>query len=104
MVWTGSMRRDAVMIGAIGPTGILRSADLLRGDAAVRATSAANAPTDIQEAAPQSPAALLAAEGAPIDGAKVAALRGAIADGSYRIDPRAIADKMIALDLPHADQ
>lgn len=36
---------------------------------------------------------------APIDGDRIAVLRDRIAAGLYRIDPRAIADKMIALDL-----
>jgi negative regulator of flagellin synthesis FlgM len=50
--------------------------------------------------APASPAAALAAEGAPVDTDKVARIRAAIAAGSYKVDPHAIADKMIALDLP----
>ena len=36
----------------------------------------------------------------PVDGGKVASLKAAIADGSYAVDPLAIAGKMIALDLP----
>ena len=36
----------------------------------------------------------------PVDESRVASLRAAIADGSYAVDPLAIADKMIALDLP----
>lgn len=39
------------------------------------------------------------ASAAPVDGAKVAALKAAIADGSYKVDPDAIAARMIALDL-----
>jgi len=46
------------------------------------------------------PVADLVAEGAPVDAAKVAEIRSAIAEGRYTIDPKAIADKMIALDLP----
>ncbi len=39
---------------------------------------------------------------APIDRHKITLLRSRISQGLYRIDPRAIADKMIALDLqPH---
>lgn len=41
----------------------------------------------------------LLADGPPVDGDRVAEIRARIADGSYQIDPRAIADKMIALDL-----
>lgn len=36
---------------------------------------------------------------APVDGQRVAALRQALADGSYRIDPRGIAEAMLATDL-----
>jgi negative regulator of flagellin synthesis FlgM len=44
--------------------------------------------------------ATLAAQGAPIDVSRVAAIRAAIADGSYKVDPDAIAAKMIEVDLP----
>lgn len=82
------------MIGTIGPAGILRD----------NASLDAATPTGTSASASPSTAALLAGEHAPVDGAKVAALRAAIADGSYRIDPRALAEKMIALDLPRHDQ
>ncbi|MDB5713251.1 MAG: flagellar biosynthesis anti-sigma factor FlgM [Sphingomonadales bacterium] len=52
---------------------------------------------DIQ---PQSTIAALAAKGAPIDTSRVAAIRAGIADGSYRVDPDAIAARMIEDDLP----
>ena len=42
----------------------------------------------------------LASGGAPVDGAKVAAIRAAIAEGRYPLDPNKIAERMIALDLP----
>ena len=41
-------------------------------------------------------AAGLASQGAPVDTSRVAALRGAIADGSYTVDSARIADAMIA--------
>jgi negative regulator of flagellin synthesis FlgM len=41
----------------------------------------------------------LVSAGAPIDTAKVASVRAAIAEGRYAIDPHAIADKMVSLDL-----
>ena len=47
-----------------------------------------------------SPAARMAAEGAPVDMDRVAAIKAAIASGNYPVDPAAIADKMLALDLP----
>jgi negative regulator of flagellin synthesis FlgM len=42
----------------------------------------------------------LVSAGAPVDAAKVASVRAAIAEGRYVIDPRGIAEKMVALDLP----
>ena len=47
-----------------------------------------------------SPAAKLAQLGAPIDAEKIAAIRTAIAEGRYPVDPKAIATKMVDLDLP----
>jgi flagellar biosynthesis anti-sigma factor FlgM len=41
----------------------------------------------------------LAAQGAPVDGEAVRAIRDALARGEYPIDARKIADAMIALDL-----
>lgn len=40
------------------------------------------------------------ASGPPIDAEKIAALRAAIAEGRYPVDPDKIAERMIALDLP----
>lgn len=37
---------------------------------------------------------------APVDGARVAAIRSAIAEGRYPINPDAIAERMLAIDLP----
>ena len=41
----------------------------------------------------------LAAEGPPVDSAKVAQIRAAIAEGRYPVDANRIAERMIALDL-----
>lgn len=41
------------------------------------------------------------AQAPPVDTAKVDRIRSALALGTYTIDPAAIADGMIALDLPH---
>lgn len=48
----------------------------------------------------QSPAARMAAEGAPVDAARIAEIKAAIASGNYPVDPEKIAEKMIDLDLP----
>ena len=42
----------------------------------------------------------LVSGGAPVDAAKVAAIRSAIAEGRYPVDANRIAESMIALDLP----
>ena len=47
----------------------------------------------------RSPRELAAAP--PVDAAKIEALRSQIAAGTYVVDPGKIADRMIALDLPH---
>lgn len=46
-----------------------------------------------------SPAARMAAEGAPVDMDRIAAIKAAIASGNYPVDPAAIAERMVALDL-----
>lgn len=45
----------------------------------------------------------MAALGMPIDMQRVTAVRNAIADGHYPIDPTMVADKMIAFDLAGSD-
>ena len=44
-------------------------------------------------------AADVAGDTAPVDTARVATLRAAIAEGRYAVDPQAIADRMIERDL-----
>ena len=46
------------------------------------------------------PAARMAAQGAPVDAARIARIKQAIASGNYPVDPEKIAEKMIDLDLP----
>jgi negative regulator of flagellin synthesis FlgM len=48
------------------------------------------------------PAGDLAAAGPPVDTGRVAAIRAAIENGTYQVDPEAIAGRMIDLDLPPA--
>jgi len=89
------------MVTAVGGSGLTRAIDLLRGDAAVRSTPTqeSKAPK-AGEATSKNPVAMLAAAGVPIDAAKVASVRQAIAQGQYPIDPQRIAHAMINLDLP----
>lgn len=88
------------MINAVGPTGIARAIEL-RSESVGKSEPA----TKVDQTGAQTttsvttPAAELAAQGAPIDTAKVEAIRAAIANGTYKIDAKAIADRMIALDL-----
>ena len=52
-----------------------------------------------EQAGTPKPAADLASQGAPVDSAKVARIKAAIADGSYKVDADAIAARMIEQDL-----
>lgn len=88
------------MVTAIGASGLIRSSDTLRSETAKRSEAAKAAAPDMGEAVPTNPVALLVAAGAPIDADRVSSLRQAIAEGRYAIDPQAIADRMIAADLP----
>lgn len=96
------MRKGVRMISGIGPTGAGRI-DATRSDVVQRGTPAAPlvaVKTDAAESTTLNPAADLAAAGPPIDAEKVAAIRAAISEGRYPIDPKTIAEKMIELDLP----
>lgn len=64
--------------------------------AAVRAAGASASAPSLVEA--------LAEAGPPINSEKIQAIRQAIAAGQYPIDPKAIAARMIALDLPRAER
>ncbi len=89
------------MINAVGPTGIARAIEL-RSDKVGKSEPVT--PTDPAGAQASNQvttaAAALTAQGAPIDMAKVAAIRAAIANGAYKIDVTAIAERMVAMDLP----
>jgi negative regulator of flagellin synthesis FlgM len=96
------MRKGVRMINGIGPSGSGR-VDAPRPDTVQRSTGPATVAavkSETTEGASLNPAAELAASGPPIDTEKVAAIRAAIAEGRYPIDPKAIAEKMIELDLP----
>ncbi|WP_380872544.1 hypothetical protein ACFB49_34720 [Sphingomonas sp. DBB INV C78] len=93
------------MINSIGPktTGRVdssRAGGIQRGTAGEQ-VAAVPGVTGAEEApAPANPAKDLAAGGAPIDFARVQEVRAAIANGAYALEVKAIAAKMIALDLP----
>ena len=89
------------MINAVGPTGIARTS-VVRSEGVAK--NGAVSKTDSADAqgsgAVTTAAGELAAQGAPIDTAKVASIREAIANGTYKINAKAIANRMIELDLP----
>jgi len=75
-------------------------------DETVKATVAVTA-TDTASSTPVAAPSLVAAlaeSGPPVNNEKIAAIRQAIASGQYPIDVKAIAAKMIALDLPGSKQ
>lgn len=77
-------------------------ASRLREGAKTRATATTGSATASASAASSSPAARMAAEGAPVDMDRIAAIKSAIASGNYPVNPSAIAERMIALDLSAA--
>jgi negative regulator of flagellin synthesis FlgM len=89
------------MITAVGSTGITRAIEL-RGESVGKSEPAAK----IDQTGPQASGSVttlaseIASQGAPIDSAKVASIRDQIANGTYKIDPQAIAARMIETDLP----
>jgi negative regulator of flagellin synthesis FlgM len=89
------------MIDGIGKSGTGRI-ELSRssaGQAAAAATPTGASGASARSAGLGGVVSDLVSLGAPIETDKVAALRQAIAEGRYRVDPDAIADRMIAADL-----
>ncbi|HAF41831.1 MAG TPA: flagellar biosynthesis anti-sigma factor FlgM [Sphingobium sp.] len=74
----------------------------LREGGKARASSATGSAGASAASASASPAARMAAEGAPVDMDRISAIKAAIASGNYPVDANAIAERMIALDLPTA--
>ncbi len=93
------------MIDGIGKAGGGRL-ELVRGsvERAASAGKAGDALGQRQVAGASSPFSEMAASGPPVDADKVAAIRAAIAEGRYPLDPTKIAACMIALDLPESAQ
>ena len=75
------------------------TAALRGGSAKAVSPIGAGRPASNETSVRQSDAATIASEGAPVDQAKIAEIRAAIAEGSYIVDPQKLAQKMIALDL-----
>ncbi len=76
----------------------LRESGQARSSAPV--SQATQATTSVIAESIATPAARMAAQGAPIDSARIERVKQAIASGKYPVDPDKIAEKMIDLDLP----
>lgn len=87
------------MIDSVGKRGP-GSIDLARAGQGNGAAAVANAGARGGTGPVESAVFGLVSGGAPVDGAKVAAIRAAIAGGRYPVDADRIAERMIALDLP----
>ncbi len=85
--------KDMEMIGPVttAATGALHKAKLM--------PSGVELPGGTRRSQTSSLAAEVAGDAAPVDTARVATLKAAIADGRYAVDPPAIAERMIASDL-----
>lgn len=90
------------MINGVGSTGPTRIGQVKDGK--VEATAPAEAVTTTNNETTMTPSLVtaLAQAGPPINSDKIKAIRQAIATGQYPLDVKAIAAKMIALDLPKA--
>lgn len=75
----------------------------LREGGKARASSATGTtPSTASTSESASPAARMAAQGAPVDLDRIATIKSAIASGNYPVDADAIAERMVDLDLPSA--
>lgn len=93
------------MIDGIGKTAGGGRLELVRGSVE-RGEGLARAGDTLQRPAGSASSTIadMAASGPPVDAGKVAAIRAAIAEGRYPVDPDKIASSMLALDLPAKDQ
>lgn len=89
------------MINSVGP-GLAAAIDSskLRESGKSKGVSGVAGVTTQAAGLSSSPAARMAAQGAPLDMDKIGAIKAAIASGNYPVDAEAIAQKMIDLDLP----
>jgi negative regulator of flagellin synthesis FlgM len=88
------------MIDGVGKSGSNRI-DVARGAGeGSRVAAVGDTAARTRSAVVESAVFELVSAGAPVDAAKVASVRAAIAAGRYAVDPQAIAEKMVALDLP----
>jgi negative regulator of flagellin synthesis FlgM len=90
------------MINSVGQaiSSAIEASKLREGGKTRAAATVSASPVAGGSEAVASPVARMAAEGAPVDMDRVAAIKAAIASGNYPVDPAQIADRMMALDLP----
>ena len=86
------------MIEGVGKSGPGRI-DMVRTDQSAPAAKVGGAPVRSDHGGVESEIFGLVAGGPPVDSAKVASIRAAIAEGRYPVDPDKIARSMIELDL-----
>ncbi|WP_070156376.1 flagellar biosynthesis anti-sigma factor FlgM [Sphingobium phenoxybenzoativorans] len=93
------------MINSVGQTisSALEASKLRESGKARPAATVSNATVSETASASASPVARMAAEGAPVDMDRVAAIKAAIASGNYPVDATRIAERMLALDLPSSN-
>lgn len=91
------------MINGVGSTSPTRIGQVKDGKVGAAAPVDAVQTTGSDTSMTPSLVAALAQAGPPINSDKIEAIRKAIASGQYPIDAKAIAAKMIALDLPKAN-
>ena len=87
------------MIDGVGKSGTGRI-DLSRQEKGAAVSPLRRNGTRAPDGAVQSAVLDLVSGGAPVDSAKVEALRSAIQSGRYPVDPDRIAQRMLDLDLP----
>ncbi|QHD68285.1 flagellar biosynthesis anti-sigma factor FlgM [Sphingobium yanoikuyae] len=90
------------MINSVGQSisSAIEANRLREGGKARAASATGSTGTTASASTSASPAARMAAEGAPVDMDRIAAIKAAIASGNYPVNPSVIADRMMALDLP----
>lgn len=93
------------MIKGIGPVNVGRPAtEATRTAGEAKAVDRPEAARKANTAAPSLQVTQMVAEGPPVAADRVAALKAAIANGSYKVDADAIAERMIANDFPEGGQ
>lgn len=92
------------MINGVGPASPTRIGQVKDEKVAAAAPAGAAEAIDSAPVAAPSLVAALAEAGPPINSEKIEAIRQAIAAGRYPLDAKAIAAKMVALDLPRSSQ